>query len=265
MNQEPSFSLDGVTIRWRDAARGGVALIGLLVLGWLLGPLSLLLAWLIQRWAAREIWQARDRWASVGGFAWLFGAIGILLLVAIYLPLPAFTSWLAFFWDQLPRGWDTPLRVVVLRWGILLLLAPLLAVLLEMLHPRTVWSPRRLLTEAEHLHLQAEAARQQAEAMKKQAAAQARAEQAAKRKARQAAARSQSDQDQEPPASAAAAHVQLALPIEPPAPDATSRTSQAHQEQEPPETSAVLEPKSEAPPKRSTYDWDHGEGTVRNR
>lgn len=264
MNQEPLFSRGKVEITWRDAARHGVVLIGLLVLGWLLGPLSLLLAWLIQRWAAREIWQARDRWASVGGFAWFFGAIGALLLVAMYLPLPVLASWVTFFWERLPSGWDASLRVVMLRWGILLLLAPLFAVLLEFLHPRTVWFPRRLLTEAEHQHLQAEAARQQAEAMKKQAIARVRAEQAAKRKAQQAAARPQPDQDLHPPSSAAA-HVQLALPIEPPPTDATSRASQTHQDQKQPEPPAVPEPKPEAPPKRSTYNWDHGEGTVRNR
>ena len=176
MNQEPTFGIFGIEIE-RRAAIGIATLAGLLVLTWIVGPAAMLLAWLIQRWAAAESWSARSRWGSVAGFACIFGIIAVILFASIYISIPVLTPWITFIWEHLPARWDTTLRTTVIRWSTLLALAPFLAIAQEYVHPRTIWyPPYRSLLETERVQLEEES-------KKKQDAARVRAEQAAKKKA----------------------------------------------------------------------------------
>lgn len=178
-NQETdTFTIFNIEIE-RHAMIGFLQLIGLLVLAWLIGPIVLALAWLLQRWAAAEIWQARDRWASVGGFAWFFGIIAVFLFVGNVFPVPVLSLMLSSIWHYLPTGWNDVVRQTVIRWFIGLPLAPLLAVLLELIRPRTTWYASRVLLDSERAYLQAQEEKQQA-------AEQAKAARAAKRKEQRA-------------------------------------------------------------------------------
>lgn len=176
MNQKPTFGIFGIEIE-RSAVIGLATLAGLIVLAWIIGPVAMMLAWLIQRWAAAESWSARSRWGSIARFACVFGVIAVILFASIYISIPVLTPWIAFIWEHLPARWDTTLHMTVIRWSTLLGLAPFLAIAQEYVHPRTIWyPPHRSLLETERVQLEEES-------KKKQDAARIRAEQAAKKKA----------------------------------------------------------------------------------
>lgn len=143
MDPFPIGSLD-----WR-AAGGFLILLGLLALAFLIGPVVLVLAWLLQRWAAAESWHARDRWASIGGFALVFGIIALICLSSLVLPIPLLAVGLSSLWHHFPLLGESPLSTLIVRWMAALPLAPALTIGLEVVQPRTVWYPGRKLTARE--------------------------------------------------------------------------------------------------------------------
>jgi outer membrane biosynthesis protein TonB len=143
---------ESIVIDWR-ALIGFALIIGLVALSWLLGPV-IIVAFLLQRWAAREIWSARDRWASLSGFAWSLGILTVLLCLCTLRTIPIASPALATLWSHIPTIWNVSLRQAVIRWSIALPCAPCLAILLEIISPRTIWTPHRTLLATELASLQ---------------------------------------------------------------------------------------------------------------
>src|SRR5713226_8442383 len=92
-NQQQQSALPRVEFDWRDALGGVIFMVLLTVIG----PITLLLGWLIRAWCKRSAFDAHDRWDSVRAFAWFFGALFALALAtlafAIY-PGPALHLWM---------------------------------------------------------------------------------------------------------------------------------------------------------------------------
>ena len=151
-------------------ARSRRAVIGRLIARWIETLLLLYLGgpvvWLarsLQEEASAQVWQAERRWGRVHGSAFL-SLLWYAPLLLFHAPLAAF--WAAIFACvahllHLPfivlLG-DTTLfpptpRNLLLRWVLALPLASLCATVLELLHPRTVWESRRVLTPGEREEL----------------------------------------------------------------------------------------------------------------
>jgi len=135
---------------------------GTLLLLYLGGPVF----WLargIQEEASAQVWQAERRWTHVHGSAFLS--------LLWYAPLLLFHALLAAFWASifafLARLLHVPFLALLgdatlfpptplnllLRWVLALPLASLCATVLELLHPRTIWESRRVLTPEEQQQL----------------------------------------------------------------------------------------------------------------
>lgn len=153
MLNAPSNSRIDIDIDWR----GIIGILAFFALVTVFGPVALLLAWGIQRWAASETWNARDRWASIGSFAWVGGLVALLLLIGSTFPIPILSSFLSSIWHHLPLPGteQTALSAFAARWFLAVFLTPLLAIGLELMNPRTRWSPRRTLTDAERAQVEA--------------------------------------------------------------------------------------------------------------
>lgn len=100
----------------------------------LIGPFFLL-AYPIQKWASKMIWDAKERWDTVKSFA--------VFCLLLYLPLLLFRTQIIIFWLHYPHLGSPDL--LDWRWRSFLSfeLTPLAALLLERLHPVTHYSPRR--------------------------------------------------------------------------------------------------------------------------
>jgi hypothetical protein len=150
------------SLTWRSP-RGGLILLGLLALAFLIGPVVLGMAWLIGHWAASESWKARDRWASVGGFALFFGLLAFILFLCLVFPVPWLSLSLSSLWHHFFLLGEYTLSNLLVRWIAGLLLAPALTIVLELVQPRTVWYPGRKLLASEQAQRdsQAESAKAQ--------------------------------------------------------------------------------------------------------
>ena len=157
-----------ISVGWQGIL-GLLALVVLLVLASLIGPMVVLLAWLIQRWAAAEPWNARDRWASVGGFALFFGIIVLIEILSLTPSVPLFPHFLATLWHRLHAPGEYVLGNLMVRWALSLPLSPALAIAFEYIHPRTVWYPSRALLPSERAQLQAQAEAERAASFAKTA------------------------------------------------------------------------------------------------
>ncbi len=151
-DQEPAFTVD-----WR-AALVAVPFLAFVVV---VGPVTLILAWLIQRWVTTCLFDSQDRWDAVRTFAWFFGIlVGVFYLADIF----AHTT-ITHYWQL------SPLRIVgpptfgnfAFLWTVGLLLAPLLALILEVGQPRTVHRFLRTWTEEEKQRVAQQKAAKQAE------------------------------------------------------------------------------------------------------
>lgn len=155
---------------WQRQGRTIIKWMGLLFLFYLLGPV-ILLATDTREDAARQAWQAQERWAHVAGSALLAllcyvpivlfsGPLATLwttsfVTLASWLHLPFF-AWLAdtTLWPPVPSG-------TLLRWLLAYPLSGLLALLIETVQPRTVWETKRVLTPEEQQAVKALAQAQQ--------------------------------------------------------------------------------------------------------
>jgi len=285
MNQEPTFSIFGIEIE-RGAAIGLATLAGLFVLAWIIGPVAMVLAWLIQRWAASESWRARNRWGSIARFACVFGVIAVILFASIYVSIPVLSPWLASIGEHLPAKWDATIRLTIIRWGTLLGLALVLAIPLELLHPRTIWyPPHRILLETERIQLE-ETAR------KKQEAARIRTEQTARKKAQSTTSApstptaqspttardrlvttltahpsQDADTSQEKLAKASSADQVQAAPGQgtvPTNPEKQQTTTPAPQRPATPPVPEQRTPPVPEPPAPKKHNWDQGDGSLKD-
>lgn len=131
----------------------------ILALLYLLGPV-MFLARSMQNEASAQVWQAERRWARVHGAAFL-SLLWYAPLLLFHAPLTSFwTSSFASLAHLLHLPFlvllgsatmvpPTPMNLL-LRWVLAVPLAPLCATVLELLHPRTAWEVRRVLTPEEH-------------------------------------------------------------------------------------------------------------------
>jgi hypothetical protein len=132
-----------ITMSWRTVAQG----LASFLLFWLIGPV-IFLALLIQRWAAAPIWDARERWTSVKGSA--------LLSLLWYLPAILLSKELTSLWSRVPALGEASIfppefANMLYRWVMALPLVYLLAWIFEVISPKTVWHPRRVLLPGEQV------------------------------------------------------------------------------------------------------------------
>ena len=138
-NQQQPLPVDRdrhITLNWRTVTQG----IALFLLFWLIGPV-IFPALLIQRWAAAPIWDARERWTSIKGSAFLS--------LLWYLPAILLHHQLTFLWTRVPALGEASffpptLTNMLFRWVMALPLAHLLVWILEVISPKTVWHPQRV-------------------------------------------------------------------------------------------------------------------------
>lgn len=157
--------------------RGVLASLVLMILVILIGPLTLVLAWLIRAWCVRSRLDAADRWDSIRTFAWLFSVLTLLAILAFFLfPGPALSLWTHSPLSHL--GTPDLLNNFVVRWTLSLPLACALALVVEKGDPRTIRRFRHVMTVAERQGLERRRAQQMAE--QKQAEERARAARLAK-------------------------------------------------------------------------------------
>ena len=119
--------------------------VGSLTLVYLVGPLLLLAAYGIQRWATASTWEWRERWANIRAFSVFFSIFYIICLVLLLLLLPPFAKQehlLKPVWQHtslliasslFPPG----LNHFWIRWLFALPLAPWFAFRMERQHPRS--------------------------------------------------------------------------------------------------------------------------------
>ncbi len=93
-NQQQQSALSRVEFDWRGALGGVIFMLLLAVIG----PITLLLGWLIRAWCRHSIFDAHDRWDSVRAFAWCFGVLFALsfafaILAFTVAPGPALHLW----------------------------------------------------------------------------------------------------------------------------------------------------------------------------
>ncbi len=151
-DQEPAFTVD-----WRAA----LVVVPFLAFVVLVGPVTLILAWLIQRWVTTCLFDSQDRWDAVRTFAWFFGTlVGVFYLADIL----AHTT-ITHYWQLSPLHVLGPatLSNFAFLWTVGLLLAPLLALILEAGQPRTVHRFLRTWTEEEKQRVARQEAAKQAE------------------------------------------------------------------------------------------------------
>jgi membrane protein implicated in regulation of membrane protease activity len=132
------------------------------------GPITLLLGWLIRAWCKRSLFDAHDRWDSVRAFAWCFGlltALALAICAFIISPGQAFHLWT-----------HSPLRALGapdlfsnlwLRWVVSVPLAFALALSMSWGETRLVRRFTRIPTEREQ-HQLAEKRREQEERVRRE-------------------------------------------------------------------------------------------------
>ncbi len=125
------------TVNWSTVALG----LALFLLFWLIGPV-IFPALLIQGRAAAPIWDAKERWTSVRGSAFLS--------LLCYLPTILLHQQLTSLWSHAPALGEASIfpptfANVLFRWVMALPLVYLLAWIVEVISPKTVWHPKRVL------------------------------------------------------------------------------------------------------------------------
>lgn len=129
------------TLIWSTIALG----LPWFLLLWLVGPV-IFPSLLIRRWAASPIWDAKERWTSIKGSAFLS--------LLCYLPAIPFHQQLTTFWSHVPALGEASLIPptfdnMLFRWAIALPLVSMLAWIVEVISPKTIWHPRRVLLPSE--------------------------------------------------------------------------------------------------------------------
>ena len=129
------------TMFWSTVALG----LPWFLLLWLVGPV-IFPCLLIRKWAASPIWDAKDRWTSVKGTAFLS--------LFCYLPAILFHQQLTSFWSHVPTLGEASIIPptfdnMLFRWAMALPMVSLLAWIVEVISPKTVWHPRRVLLPVE--------------------------------------------------------------------------------------------------------------------
>jgi hypothetical protein len=112
---------------------------------WLVGPV-IFPCLLIRKWAASPIWDAKERWTSVKGSAFLS--------LLCYLPAILFHQQLASLWSHVPALGEASIIPptfdnILFRWAMALPLVSMRAWIVEVISPKTVWHPQRVLLIAE--------------------------------------------------------------------------------------------------------------------
>jgi hypothetical protein len=129
------------TMFWSTVALG----LPWFLLLWLVGPV-IFPCLLIRKWAAAPIWDAKERWTSVKGIAFLS--------LFCYLPAILFHQQLTSFWSHVPALGEASIIPptfdnMLFRWMLALPMLSLLAWIVEVISPKTVWHPRRVLLPVE--------------------------------------------------------------------------------------------------------------------
>jgi hypothetical protein len=129
------------TLIWSTIALG----LPWFLLLWLVGPV-IFPSLLIRKWAASSIWDAKERWTSVKGSAFLS--------LLCYLPTIVFHQQLTSLWSHVPALGEASIIPptfdnILFRWAIALPLVSMLACVVEVISPKTIWHPRRVLLLAE--------------------------------------------------------------------------------------------------------------------
>jgi hypothetical protein len=143
-NQPPPLTEDREyhsTMIWSTIALG----LPWFLLLWLVGPV-IFPCLLIRKWAASSIWDAKERWTSVKGSAFLS--------LLCYLPAILFHQQLTSLWSHVPALGEASIIPptfdnILFRWAIALPLVSMLACVVEVISPKTIWHPRRVLLIAE--------------------------------------------------------------------------------------------------------------------
>ncbi len=131
------------TMNWSTVAPG----LAWVLLFWLIGPV-LFPTLLIRKWAAAPIWDAKERWASVKGSAFLS--------LLCYLPAILFHQQLTSLWSHVPALGEASIFPptfgnMLFRWVMALPLVHVLVWFVEVISPKTVWLPRRVLLPGEQV------------------------------------------------------------------------------------------------------------------
>jgi hypothetical protein len=283
--------------RWVTFATWG----GILLLVYLLGPV-IFIARRTQVEAGARAWHAEERWSRVRGSALL--SLLCYLPVLVFAPALAgfWTSLFGGLanWSRLPfirelggtAFWLPIPSSLLLRWVLALPLTSCIALLLEALQPRTGWEEKRVLSPDEQAHLVAE---QAAEEKKRQAALarRSRVQPTASKKPGSTRRQSRPSSDSATPSATPVAKQTASLwnqidwsqvpdddPLKKAALEEAERQAAARRNAErtqwvldqmarqetasPPasgSTGVSPTPPVQAPP---SYNWDEGEGTVRD-
>ncbi len=139
--------------------------LALLIALWFIGPVTLLIAGLIQARASKGIWDARERWTSMRVNAWL-SLVWYLLGVLLHTQIT--TLWSHVPWLGAASIYPPILSNLLFRWVIALPLSPALACLLESLFPKTARQTERVLLPEEQAKLDKQ--RQRSKRKRQQAA-----------------------------------------------------------------------------------------------
>lgn len=130
-------------MNWSTVAPG----LAWVLLFWLIGPV-LFPTLLIRKWAAAPIWDAKERWASVKGSAFLS--------LLCYLPAILFHQQLTSLWSHVPALGEASIFPptfgnMLFRWVMALPLVHVFVCFVEVISPKTVWLPRRVLLPGEQV------------------------------------------------------------------------------------------------------------------
>jgi hypothetical protein len=141
--------------------RGLLAALILALLTFAVGPLTLVLTWGTRAWATRSRFDPGDRWDSIRAFAWVFGALIVLIILAFFiLPTQVFHLWSISPLHVL--GTPNLLSNLWLRWLGSLPLAFALSFVLERGNPRTLRGFRHIGTATERAQRERHRAQEQA-------------------------------------------------------------------------------------------------------
>ena len=146
--------------------RGVLGAVFLLVLLTVVGPIPLLLGWLIRAWCKRSIFDAHDRWDSVRAFAWCFGILFALTLALAILAFTASPGSALHLWVHSPLhvlGAPDLLGNLWLRWAVSFPLAFAMALVMGWGETRLVRRFVRAPTEREQYQLAEQRRREQEE------------------------------------------------------------------------------------------------------
>jgi hypothetical protein len=135
------------------------------------GPITLLLGWLIRAWCKRSIFDARDRWDSVRAFAWCFGILFALFLAFAIIAFTVFPGPSLHLWTHSPLhflGAPNLLDNIWLRWTLSFPLAFAVALSMGWGETRLVRRFTRVPTEREQRQMAEKRRREQEEQVRRE-------------------------------------------------------------------------------------------------